>query len=404
MAGVLFFVHGTGVRERGYRETKDHIEKGLKKAKSDLKVEGYCWGDGVGSKVSATEIDAFLPPGAASKGESIPEIDAEIWRTLLSDPLFELRVMALRETGPIDNPVGKKGPADLMIERLKQLDPAALQQRGDLELRLISDAIENLTDGYGSDALIEAVTAVGVIEDSNLVSAIARALVADALAAAREATGSELGAGPDALYLRSAREPLVEEISKKLSEGAKGVIGDWIGDFVSGYAKSKLTRWAKDRRNGLMTAASPGIGDIIFYQRYGKAILDALDAEIRKLPGPVHVLGHSLGGIMLVDLMSRDTPPPNVEKLITVGSQSPFFFAAGALDRLNDGKPGARPKTPWLNIYDRNDFLSFCAERIFKGVPGIEDSEVSSGAPFPESHGAYFRNDETYNLIARFCK
>lgn len=402
---TLFFVHGTGVRDKGYQETKAHIEKGLGKLKSPLVVKGYCWGDAVGSKVGRDEIDAFLPAIASSKGDSAEEIEAEIWRTLLADPLFELRLISMREAEIADNPVNKKGARDVMLDRLAKLDVEALQTRGDLETRLLKDALANLTQGYGAATLIEAADAAGTADDPNLVRAVARAVVADALASAREEANGELGVGPDALYLRLTREALVAELEEALSgDGAKGDFGDWIGDVVGDFAKSRLTRWAKERRKGLMTAASPGLGDILYYQRYGARILDALDEEIRKEDGPVYALGHSLGGIMLVDLMTRANAPDNVAKIITIGSQSPFFFAAGALDRLSDSKLAVAPKTPWLNIYDRNDFLSFCAERIFKNVPGIEDSEVSSGAPFPDSHGAYFRQPETYNLIARFCK
>jgi hypothetical protein len=58
--------------------------------------------------------------------------------------------------------------------------------------------------------------------------------------------------------------------------------------------------------------------------------------------------------------------------------------------------------TPWLNIFDRNDFLSFRAGPTFRGVPDVTDFEVSSGVPFPESHGAYFRMKKVYQRISAF--
>jgi hypothetical protein len=107
------------------------------------------------------------------------------------------------------------------------------------------------------------------------------------------------------------------------------------------------------------------------------------------------VLGHSLGGIMLVDLLSRPRSAGKlqVSRLITAGSQSPMLFKCDALGtmRLKTALPAGSPFTPWLNIFDRNDFLSFCGSRAFPGVTeGIEDFEVDCGVPFPEAHSAYF--------------
>jgi hypothetical protein len=59
------------------------------------------------------------------------------------------------------------------------------------------------------------------------------------------------------------------------------------------------------------------------------------------------------------------------------------------------------PFTPWLNIYNRQDFLSFVAGRVFQGVSGITDEEVDPGVPFPESHSAYWYSNRVYELIRR---
>ena len=69
---------------------------------------------------------------------------------------------------------------------------------------------------------------------------------------------------------------------------------------------------------------------------------------------PVIAVGHSLGGIILVDVLSASNPPP-VALLVTVGSQSPILFAYDALGRPRGG-PAPRlpysaanpPFTPWL--------------------------------------------------------
>ncbi|HSN86938.1 MAG TPA: hypothetical protein VL025_09280, partial [Thermoanaerobaculia bacterium] len=53
----------------------------------------------------------------------------------------------------------------------------------------------------------------------------------------------------------------------------------------------------------------------------------------------------------------------------------------------------------WLNIYNRQDFLSFRATGILAGMAGIRDEEVDPGVPFPESHSAYWYHPPVYDLI-----
>ena len=66
---------------------------------------------------------------------------------------------------------------------------------------------------------------------------------------------------------------------------------------------------------------------------------------------------------------------------MTFGSQSAFLASIGALDEV-------RPTLPWLNVWSRNDFVSFLAGGLW---PGQVDRPRSSvlGVGFPESHGAY---------------
>jgi hypothetical protein len=45
------------------------------------------------------------------------------------------------------------------------------------------------------------------------------------------------------------------------------------------------------------------------------------------------------------------------------------------------------------------DLLSFCAERVFAGIDGIQDQEVDPKVPFPASHSAYWHDDKVYQLI-----
>src|SRR5690348_13118741 len=98
--GTLFFVHGTGVRQ-GYDEILENIKKGLAGVnRTDLAVEGIPWGSLLGTHIDDEQIRDMLPPTAAKGlGETDEEIEANLWANLLIDPLFELRLASLKQSG-----------------------------------------------------------------------------------------------------------------------------------------------------------------------------------------------------------------------------------------------------------------------------------------------------------------
>lgn len=392
---TIFFVHGTGVRQQGFGETIQHIREGLANVgRTDLNVEGVAWGEMLGTHVDAQQISDMLPP-TATKGPSFtdPELNARFWAELMNDPQFELRLAALRRTsGPVIAPPGALIPSEALKTKVRTLDLKGKEAAGGVPIDRIKEATNWLADGDGAAVLTEAAAAAGDANNPALVEATARAVVAYALTKSR----GDIGAGPNALYLASERDALVDQVKDALSGGVKGVIDEWLTNAVKNFAKAQATAYARNRASGMMTAISPGVGDILLSQRRGRQILDLFTTEIGKIKDDVHVIGHSLGGIFLVDILSNPTRPSNVKKLITAGSQSPFFYSCDALETLRLRQPLTSMFTPWLNIYDRSDFLSFCAARTFAGVQDITDFEVSSGVPFPDSHGAYWRNESVY--------
>jgi hypothetical protein len=399
MSGTLLFIHGTGVRQTGYYETMHKLAEGLKQAgRSDIQVSGYLWGDKLGAQIDAAALDEVLPPALAKAiGGDDAEWEAALWEQLLQDPLFELRMAAIRDGSVADSRAaplpGAADLADVEVSTRVLALPAKLQDPlpGGVRADVLAQAARDIGP---SDALAQAALAAPDPADVDLNQAIARAVVAEALVGSR----GEFGTGPDALYVIGQRRQLVQHVAGLLVGSTKG-LGGWLFDKIKGAAEAWATGFGKKRREALVAGAGPGVGDILLYQRRGAAILDAIEAEIVRLAAggePVIALGHSLGGIMLVDLLSRPRAagPLPVAKLITVGSQSPAFFKCDALDAMRPGValPPGTPFTPWLNIFDRNDFLSFCASRCFPGAPaGIEDFEIRSGVSFPDAHSAYFR-------------
>ncbi|MEQ8974619.1 MAG: hypothetical protein RIE73_30065 [Coleofasciculus sp. C1-SOL-03] len=108
------------------------------------------------------------------------------------------------------------------------------------------------------------------------------------------------------------------------------------------------------------------------------------------------LLAHSLGGIACVDLLVQQ-PLPQVELLITVGSQAPFFYEINALYSLEYGEPLPDYFPSWVNIYDLRDFLSYIGANVFPNK--VQDVLVDNKQPFARSHGAYWTNKAVWKAI-----
>jgi hypothetical protein len=403
---TLLFIHGTGVRREGFDATMKKLRSGLDRGGlAHVGLEGVNWGETLGANVTKEDIDAVLPSTRTRALLDEGDWEAALWSELMSDPLTEMRLASLRQDVTL-NPAAPVLPGqppatvdlDTKFARLKQTlaDPLP-GEVGAAQIRVAADWVQ------GQQATRDAAARSSPMDEEYLVAATARAIVAKALVNLR----GEPGAGPSALYLISARTALVDAVRLALSPATKGVFG-WLFDRVRDFAAAKATAVGRNRRDGLMNLVSPGIGDILLYQRRGNDILAVIEkraVELAEKSDRLVVLGHSLGGIMLVDLLSlmEEDIRRRVKLLVTAGSQSPILFKFDALGTLRPKTPmpAGLLYTPWLNVYDRNDFLSFCAARAFPGiVTGITDFEVDCGVPFPEAHSAYFSLDGFYGKLA----
>ncbi|WP_316231117.1 hypothetical protein [Bradyrhizobium sp. SZCCHNR1051] len=405
MADTLLFIHGTGVRKDGFDQTMALLRRGLE-GKLQIEIEGVCWGPHLGVNVDDRAIEQVLPIALTKADEIGPEeigVRAALWAELLRDPLLELRMASMRPPAQgVQNAAlpGVQAPDMAMIDMVSTVarrvsDPLP----GEVKAQDIREPALWLIK---QPLLGSAASAAGDPLDTDLVNAVARVIVAKALIGYR----NEIGTGPSALYVADDRDRLVQSIVD-LFPKTKG-LGTWLWSGMKALAEGVATHYGRDRRTGLMNGVSPGVGDILLYERRGDDILAEIENKIVALHEQkkrVVVLGHSLGGIMMVDLLtrSRQAGPLPVTKLITVGSQAPVLFKFDALGtmRLKEALPAGAPYRPWLNFFDRNDFLSFCASRAFPGVAaGIEDFEIESNVSFPEAHSAYFRQPAFYSKIA----
>ena len=398
MEGTLVFVHGTGVRQAGYTATLGAIEEGMRPRLPDVQVIGVDWGDKYG--VSQEDIGDALPPQILTRDASgaLPLSDADRvaarWALLTDDPLFELRLAGQQAPASSGLSFGVL-PEQAVLQRLDQVRqvPPDLAGSG-VGTEELAEAI-----GWVHDApeLIAAARGTTGPEDPELADATASAVVARLLADHRY---DEPGTAPAIALEGTARDALVQRLQNAIApEETRGFVTDWLRGKAVEFVERRATSAAADRRAGLMGASTPGIGDILLYQRRGEAIRQLVADTLSRAVQPVVAVGHSLGGIVLVDLLSGPQAPA-VRKLVTAGSQSPLFYLMDALVYLRRGAKQPAPFTPWLNIYNRQDFLSFCAARVFPNVQGISDEAVDPGVPFPPSHSAYWHYGPVYDLIA----
>ncbi|MFB6552395.1 hypothetical protein [Streptomyces sp. NPDC056405] len=392
------FVHGTGVRRERFEELFALVETGLLKEFPKAEVERCYWGAEFGAELSAG--GASVPGMRPAPG---PEEDPETaeWLLLLADPLCELRVLAELGTEAEDDGFGLLGtqsPGENVGDALRAL-PAVLAPDDELAVLLRETG---LAGGYRNalwtvERSDEFHAACLVAEDDATAAELrvhaGRALVAVMLAEARDT----------ALCTDAERDRLVDLLSERLGGTARGVVTRTAG-VLSRLAQRVATQSFLDRKRGEVTSEKASeIGDILRYQARGEHLRAHLERVIGDSPEPPVVIGHSLGGIALVDtlaLAARRQPPLPVRLLVTVGSQAPFLHELGALTGLEPGDRLPSDFPQWLNIYDRRDVLSYLAEPVFPGDGRVVDHEVRSGMPFPVSHSAYWKLPPVFERIA----
>lgn len=396
MPGTLFFVHGTGVRQGGFKATLERIREGCAKQPklAGVTIADTCnWGHDVGTKMDLLQL--VLPPEERTRSiasaVSDEDIELALWGLLLEDPLFELRLAAQQPPKSV-SVFGQQAPDVTVAEELNRVaaDPPDVTE-SDLPPAAIASALKTVA---AAAFLAPAATAAGDAADPDLVEAIARATVAQALVDAPTDAPR-----PRAATDRQVRDELVTKLAAAIAPQTRGPIG-WLRNKVKETVAGVATSQLRSRRDSLTGGALPKVGDIFFHLRRGDVLLDYIEDRLRGWPEPIVAVGHSLGGVLLVDLLNKPGAP-KVDALVTVGSQAALFYAVDALGTLRPRtNPPAAPFVPWLNIYDRNDFLSYVAADVFGPASGIRDVEVKSGVPFPDAHNAYWELDRTYELIA----
>ncbi|MFD9260228.1 hypothetical protein [Streptomyces sp. NPDC059538] len=410
----FLFVHGTGVRRERHDRLFAQVRERLTARFPGAAVDSCYWGDRFGATLGAGGRSV---PGLRPGLQDAPDpADAETaaWALLFADPLCELRVLAeagwqgadggggYGGGGHGDDPFampGVRSAGARVLQLLEGLPPEPPRTGDELGALLHGTG---LAPGFAAaldstarstEAARAAERATGEPQARELATALARAVTAAALAAAGEeadCTGAE-------------RDRLVELLTARLG-GDGRVPGARVAAVLGRLALRATTQPLLNARRGSLTVgATPVLGDILRYQSRGRELREFLHESITAEPGPTVLIGHSLGGIALVDLLTlaaaRGEAVPGAELLVTVGSQAPFLYELGALTALEPGAklPYGFPR--WLNVYDRHDVLAYLAGPVFPGDPRVTDHEVRSRQPFPACHSAYWKQDSLYERI-----
>ncbi|MBY5855932.1 hypothetical protein ELH53_32735 (plasmid) [Rhizobium ruizarguesonis] len=196
----------------------------------------------------------------------------------------------------------------------------------------------------------------------------------------------------------------VKEAADKLKGGASNLVN---------------SPFARAGREKITPSLAIFIGDVFRYLREDDARTRIRDAVIgaivaaakeRKAGEPLVLIGHSMGGVILYDLLSSDKTGESLSKaigsqfevdlLLTVGSQVALFeemklYQASSAEFSGQTKPVLRPKVvkTWWNAFDKMDVLSFVTKPIFQDT---EDFSVDTIAGVLDAHGAYFSSTMFY--------
>jgi hypothetical protein len=368
MSGPVFVIHGVGNRDRAGFETR---VADLQRATGDRwAMKAVYWGD-----LGADDrwVDLTIPATGERRGDDAGPSE-------------------VRDGTEPPAPQPEPPAAGLAAALLSPHQPeAAAEVRdtpGGSQVDLVTaGAARRLGAGAGGDEIREE----GAVDPAQV-------------AAIREAVAEHWAA---TTWLRQVTDPLLlEEIgaaiaapladpSVTVTPGGEEIRDEELrGIDFRGFVKRRIDDLdrvvgatvgsAAGRLNSyLRTEQGPGVtrffGDVLVYQRRRAAIhervratIDEVDPALGRDPDhPVQVVGHSLGGVIAVDIATADDPLWT-HSLVTFGSQSPFFHVCdprgGQLQPYADGTLVQLPASlgAWTNLWEPMDVLAFIAARVFR--------------------------------------
>ena len=238
--------------------------------------------------------------------------------------------------------------------------------------------------------------------------------VADAIAIDIDAGDSQRPADGAAALLAAVHSD--REFAKVLNAGTDDAASYGIGnrlreaiEHVTDRIRNVASRVAVDPLVDLVRpAVGFFLGDVFAYLHVSET-REAIRAEVRNSLVQAHaeratgeklvVFGHSLGGVILLDMLSNPAEAglPDgfaVDALFTVGSQPGLFQALGLIvDASADRVPSPANVAHWYNVFDPIDPLAFRCDPIFEGVTDLKFNSITGVA---SAHTTYFKRPQFY--------
>lgn len=398
MTDPVFVIHGVANRDpKGFQDRVTSLQRATG---GRWEMKGVYWGD-----LGADDrwVDLTIPQVGGSAG--------------------------VEERGPGEFPDSPGLPtADLAVALLsagRTPDAEVRDVTGASQLEVVANAAvrrlrvgpadEEIRDGAGADAGQAAAVRDAIadrwastawlrqVADPRLLEEIGAAITAPL-------ADPSVTVGPrDEEEVRDAELRGIAEFVRHRIDDLDRVIGATIGS-----AAGRLNSY-------LRTEEGPGvarfIGDVLVYQRHRKEIHDRVWDAVREADPalgrgpdrPVRIVGHSLGGVIAVDLATADEPLWT-RSLVTFGSQAPFFHVCDPRGgQLQPYASGTLVKLPpslgaWTNLWEPLDLLAFIAAKVFRMHDGGAPRDLAIGHLVSSglwTHSSYWELPQVATIIEK---
>ncbi|RAR99347.1 hypothetical protein DEU52_1495 [Ensifer adhaerens] len=231
---------------------------------------------------------------------------------------------------------------------------------------------------------------------------------------------SEVTAALQGLQAAATDQEFVSEVNK-LSDAPHHLgIVDMLTSAKDAIVDRAANLTAKGLHSTVVERLNPTVarflGDVFVYLKEGKIreeIRTTVGGAIRtawedRNGGKVVLIGHSLGGVILYDMLS-DLKSANlpldlkVDALITVGSQPGLFQELGLFESTASLPAKTAAKGPdaaslWFNVFDPIDVFGFSAKPMFARA---EDYSFNTITGLASAHSAYFTRPQFYARLRR---
>lgn len=241
------------------------------------------------------------------------------------------------------------------------------------------------------------------VTDPDVLNAVGD-LVAEALSA--NAPSSNLAVRSRGFHVRADLASSVLSTVQSVIKAADAIIGKLtsaLGGTLNQFTRSQLA--------GPIALT---LGDVVGYHQNRERIhdrlferLDAIAPDWGKEGKPVHVMAHSLGGLMVLDAaLGTCGRTLHIGRLVTFGSQPAFFHIMTprhGLSTYSKGHPVVLPDTigSWTNLWHPLDVLAFSTATVFRlsdGNPPQDLPVQANASTIAEAggwlHSVYWRSPE----------